>query len=57
MGVNDHAPQELVDFLASRGFEVELLPPLNVESGYLHALRRKSERITGSVGHTMRSAG
>ena len=41
MGVNDHAPQELVGFLGARGFEVELLPPLDVESGYLHAVRRK----------------
>lgn len=41
MGVTDHAPQELVDLLGSRGFEVELLPPLDVESGYLHAVRRK----------------
>jgi len=57
MGVTDHAPQELVDFLGSRGFEVELLPPLDVESGYLHAVRRKSERITRSAGRGMRSAG
>jgi FkbM family methyltransferase len=41
IGLNDHAPQELVDFLASRGFEVTLLPPQDVESGYLHAGRRK----------------
>jgi len=40
-GVTDQAPQELADFLASRGFEVELLPPLDVESAYPHAVRRK----------------
>jgi len=41
MGVTDQAPQELADFLGARGFEVALLPPLDVEGGYLHAVRRK----------------
>lgn len=39
VGLNDHTPEELVDFLAGRGFGVVRLPQVDPESGYLYARR------------------
>jgi FkbM family methyltransferase len=40
VGLNDHDPDRLQDFLERRGFAVKRFPPLDEEGGHLHASRR-----------------
>lgn len=41
VGLNEHVPEGLEQFLAARGFEVWRSPLLDEEGGYLHATRRR----------------
>jgi FkbM family methyltransferase len=40
VGLNDHQPEELEAILERAGFDVVIGPLLDLESGYLHAVRR-----------------
>jgi FkbM family methyltransferase len=42
-GLNQHTAADMVDFLQTHGFEVELGPPLDEEGGYLKATRRRGQ--------------
>jgi hypothetical protein len=37
LGLNDHTPEQLADFLNGKGFEVTVLPKRSAEDGYLYA--------------------
>jgi FkbM family methyltransferase len=39
IGLDDHTPEELADFLRRHGFTVQLDPPIDVEGGYIYASR------------------